>query len=546
MKTVLVTSGGGLQGMAVIEALRRLPQTRVVLVDCLDENIGRFHVTRFVRVPLLRDEAAFIDSLDQICRDEEVDLIFPATELELEVLDRHRARLQRGGAVVMVSRAEVLAIGKDKMRLHEWSIRSGLPTLPTTLDPCSLPLPLIGKPRLGWGGRGIVTLESQQQRQRFVDSPDANMAWQPWLEDFTEVSVDFAIAPDGRVSPLSARSRLRTLSGFAFMGQPVDEGPVLDLARRAALALASEGGLGLFNLQFLSASGQWWLSDLNPRVGTSMPLSLAAGYNPVAFLMGHDSQPTPGRQPLRRTFRALHERAVPRLALEAVRAVVFDLDDTLLDQKDWIARKLEGAWQTHQSALPSRCAFMRAGSWLLEEGHRADLLDAMCRHLELDETVRLALIDAFRSFRPSGCRLYDDVQPCLHELRRRGYRLALLTDNPAPSQRMKIEVAKLADRFDALVLTGTLGVAKPDARTFMAACAAINVGPAQAVMVGDNLYRDSLGALDAGFAHAFHIHQDGAMFDFAHPVREEMASGRPLTAIRFLTELLWHLEGLHT
>lgn len=125
------------------------------------------------------------------------------------------------------------------------------------------------------------------------------------------------------------------------------------------------------------------------------------------------------------------------------------------------------------------------------------------------------------------------------------YHLAMLTDNPAPSHRVNFDAASLTMSFYTMVLTGTLRITKPDGQTFEAACAAIEFEPAHAVMVGDNLYLDSLGALEAGLAHAFHVHQDGAMFDFAYPVREEMASGRPLTAIRSLTELLWRLEGQH-
>ena len=37
--------------------------------------------------------------------------------------------------------------------------------------------------------------------------------------------------------------------------------------------------------------------------------------HPVAFLMGHGCQPVEGGAPLFRTFRALHQRAVPRLAV---------------------------------------------------------------------------------------------------------------------------------------------------------------------------------------------------------------------------------------
>jgi hypothetical protein len=40
------------------------------------------------------------------------------------------------------------------------------------------------------------------------------------------------------------------------------------------------------NLQILRTGDRCWVSDLNSRAGTSMPLSLAVGFNPIAFLLG--------------------------------------------------------------------------------------------------------------------------------------------------------------------------------------------------------------------------------------------------------------------
>ena len=533
--------------MALIEALRQVPQTRIVLVDCFEESVGRYLATRFLRAPMLKDEEAFLGFIERACKDEAVDMVLPSTELELAVLSRGRARLERTGAVVMVSGEQVLAIGKDKLLLHAWLVGQGLPALPTAALPTApgLSLPLLGKPRGGWGGRGVVTLRTPADRDRELKVPTDAMAWQPLLEDFTEVSVDFAIDVQGRVSPLSARSRLRTVAGFALIGQPVADLEILGLAQQTADALAADSGLGVFNLQFLCKDDRCWVSDLNPRVGTSMPLSLAAGHNPVAFLLGAEA-PAALDNLVERTFRVLRERAVFQLALQAVRGVVIDLDDTLLDQKDWIVRKLLGAWQVHQAELPSQSNFLQVAIWLLEEGHRADLIDAICLRLGLPERLRPLLIDSYRTHRPSACRLYDDVLPVLTELRRRGYRLALLTDNPAASQRQKLDVSGLVHLFDALTLTGDLGCTKPDVRAFDTACHALNVPAAQAVMVGDNLFRDSLGALDAGLAHAFHIQHDGAMFNFASRLHDGEARPSRLTRIHSLHELLWHLKGPQT
>jgi putative hydrolase of the HAD superfamily len=65
-------------------------------------------------------------------------------------------------------------------------------------------------------------------------------------------------------------------------------------------------------------------------------------------------------------------------------------------------------------------------------------------------------------------------------------------------QREKIRGAKLAQYFDAILISGEVGIGKPDTRLFMLALEALETSPAEAVMVGDSLARDILGAQHAG------------------------------------------------
>ena len=240
MRTVLIVSGGGFQGMALIEALRRVPQTRIVIADCYEENLGRYHATRFIRAPLLKDEEAFLLLIEQICQEESVDLVIPATELELDVLSRFCDRLERTGATVMVSDSQVLSIGQDKLLLHDWLVTHGLPALPTAVSPMDLglPLPIFGKPRAGWGGKGSIALRSASDLEHALKSHAERMVWQPLLEHFSEISVDFSIDARGSISRLAARSRLRTLAGFSLIGQPVSDRGIDSIARRVDLVRA--------------------------------------------------------------------------------------------------------------------------------------------------------------------------------------------------------------------------------------------------------------------------------------------------------------------
>lgn len=544
MRTVLVLSGGGFQGLALVKALRRLPDLRIVLTDIHEHNVTRHLATAFRQAPPLADREAFARFLVDTCRGQGVDVVLPSTDHELPVLADLKPDIEALGVTVLASGPALRRLAEDKLALAHWLQSEGLPTLPTAGHPAGLALPLVGKPRRGFGSKGLRVIRTEAERQALDPAGQDDLAWQPWLERFDEYSVDLAVRADGQVSTPAVRRRVRTLGGLAILGEPVIQGPAWSLAGELAARLPALGACGMLNFQILESEGRCWVSDLNARVGTSMPLSLAAGFDPLAFLLGLQTS-VPQTVPCV-TFRTFEEHAVQAVDTTAVKGIVFDLDDTLLDLKDWVLRKLELTWLAAHSVLPPRADFMRQMWWLVEEGRLADLIDAYAVQANLREAERLRLIEDYRAARPDGCRLAPDARAMLEEFRRRGYRLGLLTDNPARGQRQKIEVAGLADSFDALVLTAELGQRKPATIAFEAVARALSLECAALAMVGDNLYRDSLGALEAGFAHAFHVRLPGALFDFS---AGRAASCLPadrlsrLTRVSTLTELGWYLPG---
>lgn len=95
-------------------------------------------------------------------------------------------------------------------------------------------------------------------------------------------------------------------------------------------------------------------------------------------------------------------------------------------------------------------------------------------------------------------RLFDDVLPCLEWLRTAGLRLAVITNAPGAYQRKKIASVGLAGFFDALLISGEVGVAKPNHGIFDSACSALELHPDEVAHVGDRLDIDAIGAVDAG------------------------------------------------
>ena len=93
--------------------------------------------------------------------------------------------------------------------------------------------------------------------------------------------------------------------------------------------------------------------------------------------------------------------------------------------------------------------------------------------------------------------LFCDAEDSLTNLREI-YQLALVTNGAPDLQREKTKGANLARFFDAILISGEVGIGKPDCRIFELALEALGALPSETVMVGDSLTRDILGAQRAG------------------------------------------------
>ncbi len=89
----------------------------------------------------------------------------------------------------------------------------------------------------------------------------------------------------------------------------------------------------------------------------------------------------------------------------------------------------------------------------------------------------------------------------LHELKRRGYKLALVADGRPGTYSNVLRQHSVHELFDAFSISEEVGVEKPDARMFVTALNALGIDKVdydRTVMVGNRLDRDVGGANDLG------------------------------------------------
>jgi dihydrofolate synthase / folylpolyglutamate synthase len=106
-----------------------------------------------------------------------------------------------------------------------------------------------------------------------------------------------------------------------------------------------------------------------------------------------------------------------------------------------------------------------------------------------------ALYSHFATIAP--WRIFDDVLPCLRELKRRGLKLGVIS-NWDERLRPLLRDLQLDNYFDSIVVSGETGAQKPAPKIFHAAAAQLKTPPEAILHIGDSRSEDFAGARATG------------------------------------------------
>ena len=180
-------------------------------------------------------------------------------------------------------------------------------------------------------------------------------------------------------------------------------------------------------------------------------------------------------------------------------AVTIDGFGTMLELVDPLD-KLRALLPEHPPETIRR-AFRTEGEYYLANSHEArddaSLADLHERCTAVFNDVLGSALTPAQYVGALEFRVLPGVEDALRRLRGHGLALAVVA-NWDFSLHEHLRAHGLAGWFDAVVVSGELGVRKPDPAPFRAALAELGVEPARAVHVGDHPPHDEVGALAAG------------------------------------------------
>ena len=183
--------------------------------------------------------------------------------------------------------------------------------------------------------------------------------------------------------------------------------------------------------------------------------------------------------------------------------ILFDLDDTLCDYGGARTGRLRGALGSALAAAGIADADIEA---IIAESieihpHGSDHFpDLLARHGVSDTELAQEARRWYHSNRFLGLDLFTDARAVLREVRALdGVRaMGLVTNGPAEVQRAKISLLGLEAEVDFAVISGEVGVEKPDPAIFEIALERGGAPAGEAIYIGDSPEYDIEGARNAG------------------------------------------------
>ena len=192
-----------------------------------------------------------------------------------------------------------------------------------------------------------------------------------------------------------------------------------------------------------------------------------------------------------------------------IKAVVFDLDNTLVDFMAMKRQAIDAAITAMIDAgLNMTVASIKGEIDRIynEQGIEYQrVFDTMLTTSlgRIDYKVLSAGIVAYRRAREAALKPYPHVSATLMELVKHGIKLAIVSDAPTREAWLRLCYINFHHIFDFVVTFDDTGKRKPDPAPFRMVLDLLKVEPHEAIMVGDWAERDMVGAAAIGMKTAF-------------------------------------------
>ena len=192
--------------------------------------------------------------------------------------------------------------------------------------------------------------------------------------------------------------------------------------------------------------------------------------------------------------------------VENLKAVIFDLDDTLYSEKDYVKSGFKSIANEYQQITD-----MESKLWACFENGGKAIDEVLATEGMLTDENKKKCLKIYHFHKPT-ISLYPGVRDMLVSIKKRGIKLGLITDGRPEGQHAKITALQLDNLFDYIIITDELGgieYRKPNIKAFVEMRNKMNCSYEEMVYIGDNIKKDFQGPNTLGIKSIYYKNSMG-------------------------------------
>lgn len=428
----------------------------------------------------------YIAELAAISKTDRIDLLIPTIDTDLQVLSENVNAF--ADTRVLISAPDKIALCRDKNKTSTFFESCGCKAPKTFNDwkqyqgnyPCFI------KPTDGSSSINAFKVESVEKLEIYARQI-ADYIIQPFIEG-TEYTVDIFCDFYGNPIYIIPRVRLQVRAGEVLKTQIHMDKKIIEDCKQIVKRFKPVGPMTI-QLIRQNITGDDYYIEINPRYGGGAPLSMKAGAVSAETVLKLllDEKIDKGCVI---TDGAIYSRFDQSVCIQEskkklpVKGVIFDLDDTLYSEKQYI----RSGFHAVAKYLDKDDAEDKL--WInFESGKTA--IDAYLEEInQMDKKTECLRI--YREHMPQ-ISLYDGVTGIFDKLKAKGIKVGIITDGRPRGQHNKLRALGLYDMVDDIIITDELGgeqFRKPCDIAFRIMQRRWRIPFEQIVYVGDNLNKD--------------------------------------------------------
>lgn len=302
MKTVLVSGASGIVGYGILKSLRKSKRDlRLIGTSIFEDSVAEGFCDIFVKA-LPSNSEDYIPWLITILKKYEVDMLIPGIDIDMYTWAENKEILERVGSKVLINKQELVSICKDKWQFYQRLRKTNNPYyIPSSLSndfddlTNEFGLPLLLKPRYGFGSKGIVRVFDKATFLENEEGMGTILMAQPLIgDDETEYTASAFCDGEGGFFAFMTFKRKLSKDGFTEKAI-VEDVEGMEKALRSLCEVFKP--IGPTNFQFRLDQGRLRLLEINPRISSSTSLRSAFGYNESVMAVEFFLFNTPITQP---------------------------------------------------------------------------------------------------------------------------------------------------------------------------------------------------------------------------------------------------------